>query len=75
MVVTHQNVGWLAPKGHTEGQEARCGVTDVLETNRKRGIFLKASDWEITMLNVHFSVDGSRGAGQELPCEFGFSAK
>ena len=50
-------MGWLAPKGHTQGQEARCGATDVLERNRKREIFLKAYDWEIARLNVDFLVD------------------
>ena len=71
----NRNAGWLVPKGHTEGQEARCGATDVLATNRKREIFLKAYDWEITMLNVNFLVDRSHGAVQELPCKFVFSAK
>lgn len=75
MVVTHQNVGWLAPKHHTGGQDSRCGATDVLEINRKREIFLKAYYWEITMLNSCFLVDRSRGATQALPREFVFLAK
>lgn len=68
-------MGWLVPKGHTQGQEARCGATDVLERNRRREIFLKAYDWEIATPNVDFLVDRSHGAVQELPCEFVFSAK
>lgn len=47
----------LVLKGCTQGQEARCGATDVLERNRRREIFLKAYDWEIATPNVDFLVD------------------
>lgn len=64
VVVTQQQVGWLAAgpsatahKPHTECQDARCGATDVSEINKKRDIFLKAYNWEITMLHSNFLVN------------------
>lgn len=75
VVVTHQNVGWLAPKCHTEGQDARWGATDVLEINKRREIFLKANYWQITTLNSHFLVDRSLVSAHALPREFVFPAK
>lgn len=84
VVATHQSVGWLASRTcchhtqtscKTEGQDARCGATDVLEIDQKREVFLKAYYWEITMLNSNFLVERLCGSARALPCEFVFLAK